>query len=74
MENLYELTDTITLDLDRILTIAAVRDGIRITYIDRVEEVIAPLTLTARDRFFDHWLNIGEVDGQEPSAAMKAVG
>ena len=50
MENIYELTDSITLDLDRILTIAAVKDGIRVTYIDRVEEVIAPLTRKPRRR------------------------
>jgi len=52
----YRLTDEITLDLDRILTIAATSNGIRLTYHNGDQQVIAPLPEEERRRFFDQWL------------------
>lgn len=52
----YQLTRKISLELDRILSVAAVEDGIRLVHVDGKQEVIAPLTKRDRDRFFDVWL------------------
>ncbi len=52
----YRLTDEITLDLDRILTIAATSNGIRLTFYNGDQQVIAPLPEEERRRFFDQWL------------------
>ena len=57
MANLYRLNDQVTVDLDRILTIAAVDKGIRLTYINSDEETITALSSSERNRFFDHWLS-----------------
>ncbi len=56
MANLYRLNDQVTVDLDRILTIAAVDKGLRLTYINSEEETITALSPSERNRFFDHWL------------------
>ena len=56
MANLYQLNKETTLDLDRVLTIAATEDGIRLTYLNSEEEIIAPITIAQRNRLLDHWL------------------
>ncbi len=74
MATIYRLNDRFEVDLDRILSTAAVTDGIRLTYIDRKEEVIAPLSTSERDRFFDVWLGCSQVDRREIAAGMKEAG
>ena len=56
MAHLYQLTDEISLDLDRILTIAATDNGIRLTFYNGEQQVIGPLPEEERRRFFDQWL------------------
>ena len=56
MAHLYQLTDEISLDLDRILTIAATSNGICLTFYNGEQQVIAPLPEEERRRFFDQWL------------------
>lgn len=58
MANWYRLNKEVTFDLDRVLSIAAIADGIRLTYLDREEQVIAPIPTSQRDRLLDHWLQI----------------
>jgi hypothetical protein len=57
MANLYRLNDMVTVDMDRILTIAAVDKGIRLTYINSEEETITSISSSERNRFFDHWIS-----------------
>ena len=53
---MFRLNEKITLDLDRVLTIAAIKNGVRLTYLNSEEETIAPISSAQRDRLLDHWL------------------
>ena len=74
MANFYRLNDRFEVDLDKILCTAAVDIGIRLTYVDWKEEVIAPLTTSERERFFDVWLGCSQADKREIAAGMKEAG
>jgi hypothetical protein len=56
MARLYRLNKEVTLDLNRVLTMAATEDGIRLTYLNAEEETITAITTAQRDRLLDHWL------------------
>ena len=58
MENPYRLSETIMIDLNRILSVAAVPNGVRLTHINGTVETITPLALEDRNRLFDQWLGI----------------
>ena len=61
----YELNGNITLDLERIISVAAVDGGVRLIYIDGKQEIITPVATRDRDRFFDTWLGC---EPTQPSA------
>lgn len=56
MARTFRLNRRITLDLERILSVAAVEGGIRLTYVNGEQETVAPISRRDRDRFFDRWL------------------
>jgi hypothetical protein len=56
----FRLNRKITFDLDRILSVAAIENGVRLTFINGEQQLIAPIPSAERDRLFDCWLGIRE--------------
>jgi len=54
----FRLNDEITLDVNRILSVVSVKNGVRLTYIDRQTETLSNLSETERNRLFDFWFGM----------------
>ena len=56
MALLFQLTPDITLDLDQILNIHPVRNGLQVTYMNASVETIIPVSETDLNRLIDVWI------------------
>jgi len=52
----FKLNATINLDLDKVLTIRPVGEGVQLTYLNGEMETITPVAEKDLNRLFDFWL------------------
>ncbi|MCZ6645832.1 MAG: hypothetical protein O7B79_06280 [SAR324 cluster bacterium] len=73
MTDIFQPNASTQIDLDRIIAVAAVQNGVRITYLNGEADLIV-LTHSERNRFLDRWLGITNPCSDEDSAEAKAAG